>query len=136
MDVTALTADPATLSLSRWRPTLQSTWLFESAAADVNVPDHTPRAAHGLGLTVQELSPEIANYFTAKPDTALLVADVSAEAARAGVSRGDLVTAIGASQIHNLTDFNRNLARLERGQAVKVTIERDGRARNVTLRAT
>jgi len=129
-------SDAIAVALATNAPIYVSARLFESGAMDVNAPDHTPLAVHGLGLTVQELSPDIANYFTAKPDSALLVADVSSEAGRAGVARGDLLTAIGAIQVRNLTDFSHDLARLGPGQTVKVTIERDGHARIVTLRAS
>jgi bifunctional DNase/RNase len=129
-------SDAIAVALATKAPIYVSARLFDSGAMDVEAPDHTPPAVHGLGLTVQELSPDIAKYFTAKPDTALLVADVSVEAARAGVVRGDLLTAIGAGQIRNLTDFDHNLARLGRGQTVAVTLERDGHVRTVTLRAS
>ena len=129
-------SDAIAVALATKAPIYVSARLFESGATDVNAPDHTPPAVHGLGLTVQELSPDIAKYFTAKADTALLVADVSVEAGRAGVTRGDLLTAIGASQVRSLTDFGHNLARLGRGQTVAVTLERDGHVRTVMLRAS
>jgi uncharacterized protein len=129
-------SDAIAVALATRAPIYVSPRLFESSAMDINAPDNSPPAVHGLGLTVQELSPDIATYFTAKANSALLVADVSAAAGRAGVARGDLLTAIGASQVRSLTDFDHNLARLGRGQTVKVTIERDGRTRNVVLRAS
>lgn len=128
-------SDAIAVALVAKAPIYVSARLFDSGAMDVNAPDHTPLSVHGLGLTVQELSPDIANHFSAKPDSALLVADVSAQALRAGVARGDLLTAIDASQVHTLKDFSHDLARVGPSQIVKVTIQRDGRDRAVMLRA-
>ena len=127
-------SDAIAVALAAKAPIYVSARLFDSGAMDVNAPDHTPLSVHGLGLTVQELSPEVAGYFSAKPDSALLVADVSAPALRAGVVRGDLLTAIDLSHVSTLKDFTHHLARLGAGQTVKVTIERDGHDRAVTLR--
>lgn len=129
-------SDAIAVALATNAPIYVSARLLESGATDVNSPERTPLAVHGLGLTLQELSPDIAHYFAAKADSALLVADVSSEAVRAGVARGDLLTAIGPAQVHNFKDFSHDMAQLGAGQMVKVTLERDGHSRSVTLRAS
>ena len=78
----------------------------------------------------------MADYFAAKPGVALLVADVSGAAERAGVVRGDLLTKIDARQVRTLKDFNQGVARAVPGQKVTLTIERDGHDRTVTLRSS
>jgi uncharacterized protein len=128
-------SDAIAVALATNAPIYVAAQLFESGATDIRARQGTPRALHGLGLTVQELSPEMADYFAAKPGSGLVVADVSVEAGRAGVSRGDLLTKVDASQVRTLKDFSQNLARVTPGHPVKVTVERDGHPRQVTLRS-
>ncbi|HEY2105601.1 MAG TPA: bifunctional nuclease domain-containing protein [Candidatus Binataceae bacterium] len=127
-------SDAIAVALATKAPIYVQAGLFESGTADVKADGSVPAAVHGLGLTVQELSPEIADYFAAKPGTALVVADVSSAAGRAGVIRGDLITRVGDSQVRTLTDFKQSMAQAGQGHPITLTIERDGRVRNVTLR--
>lgn len=127
-------SDAIAVALATNAPIYVQAKLFESGTADVKADGTVPVAAHGLGLTVQELSPEIADYFAAKPGTALLVADVSSAAVRAGVTRGDLITRVGESQVRTLADFKQSMAQVGPDHPVTLTLERDGRIRNVTLR--
>ena len=129
-------SDAIAVALATNAPIYVASRLFESGgAADIKVSAGVPQTVHGLGLTVQELSPEMADYFAAKPGGALLVADVSGAADRAGVVRGDLLTKIDASQVRTLKDFNQGVARVTPGQNITLTIERDGHDRTVTLQS-
>ncbi len=127
-------SDAIAVALATKAPIYVQARLFESGTADVKADGSVPVAIHGLGLTVQELSPVIADYFAAKPGSALLVADVSGVAGRAGVTRGDLITRVGESQVRTLADFKQSMARVGQGRPITLTIERAGRIRNVTLR--
>jgi bifunctional DNase/RNase len=129
-------SDAIAVALATDAPIYVQAKLFEGGTADVKADSsRVPVAVHGLGLTVQELSPEIAGYFAAKPGSALLVADVSDNAGRAGIARGDLITRVGESQVHTLADFKQSTANAGQGGRITLTIERQGRIRNVMLRA-
>ena len=82
---------------------------------------------------MQELSEEIATYFNAKPKSGVLVADVGAAAARAGVERGDVLTRLGDKEIRNLGDFNAGVRALNGFDSVSVTLEHRGQRRAVKL---
>ncbi|HKD66155.1 MAG TPA: bifunctional nuclease domain-containing protein [Candidatus Binataceae bacterium] len=127
-------SDAIAVALATNAPIYVQVRLFESGTADVKADGAVPVAAHGLGLTVQELSPDMAEYFAAKPGSGLLVADVSGTAGRAGLARGDVITRVGESQVHTLTEFKQSMARLGQGHPITLTVERDGQIRNVTLR--
>jgi len=130
-------SDAIALALATNAPIYVASRLFESAgAADIKVSAGVPQTVRGLGLTVQELSPEMADYFAAKPGGALLVADVSGAAQGAGVVRGDLLVKIDARQVRTLKDFNQGVARVTPGQTITLTIEHDGHGRTVTLRSS
>jgi bifunctional DNase/RNase len=128
-------SDAIAVALATNAPIYVASQLFESGPADVNVRAGVPPTVRALGLTVQELSPEMADYFAAQAGGALLIADVSGAAHRAGVIRGDLLTKVDARQVRTLKDFNQDLMRVAPGQKVTLTIERDGRTRLVTLQA-
>ena len=127
-------SDAIALALGLKAPIYVSPKLFESAAAaGAGKPANGPEAAHALGLTVQELSEEIATYFNAKPKSGVLVADVGAAAARAGVERGDVLTRLGDKEIRNLGDFNAGVRALNGFDSVSVTLEHRGQRRAVKL---
>ena len=54
-------------------------------------------------------------------------------AAAAGLQKGDVITRIGAREIHNIDDFMATFAELEPGVAVEVDFVRDGAAQTVEL---
>jgi len=127
-------SDAIAVALATKAPIYVQVKLFEAGAADVKADGSVPVAAHGLGLTVQELTPEIADYFDAKAGSAVLVSDVSGSAGRAGVARGDLITRMGRSPVRTLADFKQSVAQAGQGHPLTLTIDHNGRIRNVTLR--
>jgi bifunctional DNase/RNase len=127
-------SDAIAVALATKAPIYVQAKLFEGGTAEVKSDGTVPASVHGLGLTVQELSPGIASYFDAAPGSALLVAGVSSEADQAGISRGDLITKIGDSSVHTLTEFRHSVAQVQHGRPITLTIQRDGRIRNITVR--
>jgi S1-C subfamily serine protease len=73
-----------------------------------------------LGVTVQELTPELATYFGAKDG--VLVASVTADspAARAGVKAGDVIASVNGQNVASRNDLMRILRNV--GADVDVTI--------------
>ncbi len=94
---------------------------------------HLPKSAAGMGLTVQELTPDLAAAFNLPPGGGLLVAEADAQAVKAGVERGDLVTKIDDKPVTHLADFQNALVRVGKGQAIRLTIMHGGTERSVTL---
>jgi len=93
-----------------------------------------PRSARGLGITVQDLTPELATYFGLRPRSGVLVAEVADRAKSAGIARGDVVTRIDGKDIGDLSDFDRELTALKGSDApVTVTVTRDKAARSITI---
>jgi uncharacterized protein len=127
-------SDAIAVALATNAPIYVRAKLFETGTANVGAGGGVPPSVHGFGVTVQELSPDIANYFAVKAGSAVLVADVSDAAGRAGIARGDLITRVGASQVHTLADFKQSVAHAGQASPVTLTIERGGHARNVTLK--
>jgi serine protease Do len=80
-----------------------------------------------IGVTIQSVTPEIAQSFGLKEAKGALVADVVPEgpAQKAGIKRGDVIIAFNGNNIKNSTDLPRIVAETPVGKTVDVRIIRD-----------
>ena len=92
-----------------------------------------PDTARALGLTVEQLTPDLASAFGQPAGRGVLVSGVSSSAEKAGVARGDIVVKVGDREVAALDDFSRQAAQLKSGGAVMLTLKRGGSNRTVTL---
>jgi serine protease Do len=83
------------------------------------------RSGNNLGLTVGELSRQLAEYFGTK-DGALVtsVYDDSA-AAKAGIKAGDVITSFNGAEVNDPSDLRRRIQRLQIGDEFTVGVVRD-----------
>jgi Do/DeqQ family serine protease len=81
-----------------------------------------------LGVVVQELTPAITKALEL-PRSGVLVGDVEpgGPAARAGVLRGDLITAVDGQPVTDVGSFRNLVARTAPGSKLRLTIVRGGR---------
>ena len=93
-----------------------------------------PRSEHGFGITVQDVTPNLARYFGVTPGSGVLVSEVDANAKRAGVQRGDLVTGINGKPVAGLDDFDSHVAMVKAGQQVALTVRRADGEHSLTLK--
>ena len=94
------------------------------------------RAGRGrLGITYTEIEGQLAGYFKAPKETAILVNSVvqGSSAEKAGLKAGDLLVKIGSASIENGEDLSQAVADLDTGKATPVTVWRDGRNVDLTL---
>jgi uncharacterized protein len=91
--------------------------------------------AKAMGMTMQELTPELAQYFGVSLRSGVLVADIDIGAKKAGIERGDIVTEVDGRPIANLDEFSHAAAGLlNRGDAMaSLTIKRGDIVQVVTL---
>lgn len=82
--------------------------------------------AQGMGMTVQELTPELAEYFGVSVGSGVLVADIGKEAQSAGVMRGDIITQVDGRPISRVDEFTHAaMAATRRGDSkASLTIRR------------
>jgi serine protease Do len=87
-----------------------------------------------LGITVDALSSQLAEYFGTKDG--VLVTSVSADsvAAKAGLKAGDVITAINGSPVDEPADVRRRIQELEGGAEFTIAVMRDRKA--ITLKGT
>jgi S1-C subfamily serine protease len=87
-----------------------------------------------LGVTVQELTPELAAYFGAKGG--VLVASVTADspAARAGLKPGDVIASVGGQTVASPRDLLRSLRNVGADGDVTIGVVRDKKEMSVKAR--
>ncbi len=83
------------------------------------------RTGNGLGLTVTDLSDQLAGYFGVKGGVLVSsVADDSA-AARAGIKAGDVMTTFNGTEVTRPADLRRRVQRLQDGDEFTAGVVRD-----------
>ncbi len=88
-----------------------------------------------IGVSVQELTPELAKSFGLKEAKGALVSSVNPgdPAAKAGLKAGDIIVSFDGKEITELSDLPRTVASTTPGKKVAVGIIRDGHEKTLTL---
>ena len=89
-----------------------------------------------LGVSVESMSEQLANYFGVKDGKGVLVTEVreSSAAARAGLKAGDVITEIDGQKVGNINELMSALAKKSEGtMAVKILRKGDEKTVTVTL---
>ena len=88
-----------------------------------------------LGVSLQALTPEIAESLGMEEVSGVLVNDVTPDspAARAGVRRADVVTAVGGRAMENGKALAREIGKMEPGDEVVVTVVRGGESLDIEV---
>lgn len=131
-------SDAIALAMGMNAPIYVNNKLFGSAPTlGLGAGGKIPGTARALGLTVEQLTPELASAFGQPAGGhGVLVSGVSSAAEKAGVARGDIVVKVGDREVKALDDFSRQAAQLKRGAAVTLTLNRAGSNRTVTLESS
>jgi serine protease Do len=90
-----------------------------------------PAAAHLWGLTVQDLTPEMASFFQADDVQGVLVSDVQLEAAGKGVARGDVITAVDEQPVTSVGDLATRAESHRQKDPVRLSVRRAGHSLDV-----
>jgi len=87
-----------------------------------------------LGVTIQGLSPELADSFGLKKPQGALVAGVEPKspAAKAGIKTGDIILAVDGHDIENSIELPRVIGESRPGTQVKLKIWRQGETRELS----
>ena len=121
--VDARPSDAIALALRLHGPILVAEELFERAA--LGAP--TPAARRLWGLTVQDLTPAVAEFFRVSARAGVLVADVVATGPAREVARGDVITAVDGVRVGSVDDIVRRAAAHAVTDKVCLSIRREGR---------
>jgi serine protease Do len=100
-----------------------------------------------LGITVDTLSPQLAEYFGTKEGVLVKSVQDNSAASRIGLRAGDVITSVNGSAIDDAGELRRRLQRVNEGEEVTIGVVRDkkpqtlkgkleGTARRRTFRTT
>ncbi len=88
-----------------------------------------------IGVTIQDLTPALAQEFGLKGSEGALVADVSPKgpADVAGLKSGDVITELNGAPVRDSRHLKLQVAQIKPGDKVPVKVLRDGKAKSFTL---
>ena len=124
LPVDARPSDAIALALRLHGPILVSEELFAKAAA----AQATPAAAHLWGLTVQDITPDIASFFHVAAAHGVLVSDVEAAAPAHDLARGDVITALDDEPVASVQQLTSRAETRAGADPVRLSVRRAGRA--------
>ena len=84
-----------------------------------------------LGVTVQEIDKEMAEYFKLKDEKGALVSQVTADspAEAGGINEGDIIISINGQKINEVHDLLKEVSKAKEGKIVNMDVLRDGSKR-------
>jgi len=97
-----------------------------------------PETATAWGLTVQDITPELAQQLGLNPDEkGVVISGVSpgSPAEEAGLRTGDVVKEVNRQEIHNLNDYNQAIEKAKQDKSLLLVIKRDGSTHFVVLKS-
>jgi Do/DeqQ family serine protease len=91
-----------------------------------------------LGVSVQDLTPEMAEQFQVKEKEGVVVAQVhqGTGAEKAGLASGDIIKSVDDKAIKNINELVKEIQKKNVGQKVKLSIVRDGKAMTIEVTTT
>jgi S1-C subfamily serine protease len=89
-----------------------------------------------LGVTIQAITPDLARALNLSTTTGALVSNIEdgSPAASAGLKRGDVITKLNGSAVKDSNDLRNDIAQLQPGASVDLTIVRDGKEQTLTAK--
>ena len=88
-----------------------------------------------IGVQLQPVTAEIADAIGLRAAAGALIADAAADgpAGKAGLKRGDTITAVDGEPIKDARELSRRIASVKPGDKVKITVWREGRERSIAV---
>jgi len=130
LTVDARPSDAIALALRLHGQILVAEELFARAAAGRASP-----AAHLWGLTVQDLTPEMAAFFQAPEGRGVLVSDVAAAAPAHDMARGDVIVALDDEPVGSVDELTSRAGARAGAAPVRLSVRRGGRSLQVRFEA-
>jgi serine protease Do len=91
-----------------------------------------------LGVGIQDLTPELADYYHVKGQKGALVTQVyeGDPADKAGIETGDIITEVEGKNVSSSRDLSRSIANAPVGKQIPITLLRDGKKKAVRVELT
>jgi len=101
-----------------------------------NQPEESQPTTTGFGMTLDQITPEIARRIDLPPNTGgAVVADVdrNSPAANGGVLPNDVILEVNRQKVANVSQITRELQKVQAGQPVFLLVWRDGNTTFITM---
>ncbi|MGH9163563.1 MAG: S1C family serine protease [Vicinamibacteraceae bacterium] len=85
-----------------------------------------------MGVSVQPLTPQLAEYFGVKSGVLIFSVEADSPAAKAGLRAGDVVTAVEGRAVEDVAAIRRAVRDLDNRDAT-LSVTRDGQSRSVKV---
>jgi bifunctional DNase/RNase len=102
-------------------------FVSEELFAKAPVGKVDPAAGHLWGLTLQDLTPEIAAFFEVPVSSGVLVSDVEQKAPAQEAARGDVITALDGVPVASVAELTTRAGTREAAAPVRLSVRRAGR---------
>jgi bifunctional DNase/RNase len=136
LEVDSRPSDAIALALRFHRPIFVAKALFDTALPLGAPGGHAEQASAKIsGITVQDLTADLANSFNLAGTKGVLVADTDSENGTNTLRRGDVIVAVEGESIENIGDLRTKLSH-GNGQAVTLRVQREGKEMQVQLTPT
>jgi Do/DeqQ family serine protease len=91
-----------------------------------------------LGISAQDLTPEMMEYFKVKEKEGVLVGQVypGTGAEKAGLTSGDIIKSVDDKAVKNVNELVKEIQKRKVGQKVKLSIIRDGKPMTIDVTTT
>ena len=91
-----------------------------------------------IGVIVQDLDHELAQYLNATNVKGVFVKKIetTSPAHKAGIHEGDIIRSIGSRKILSQSDFNTAMSNISAGETIKITIWRDGKTKEISVKSS
>jgi len=101
---------------------------------DFNFDFDVPASGRRLGVTVEELTNQLADYFGATDGVLVTSVADDSSASRAGLKAGDVITSINGRAVHSRQDLLQGLRDASDGNEVSIGIVRDKKPSTLTAK--
>jgi len=124
VEVDSRPSDAIALAVRFHRPIFVATALLNGDSS-INLQHEAAvgTTAQVAGVTVQNLSDEMADYFSLPPGSGVIVADVASPTS-GGLQRGDVILEVDGARVTGIGDFERKLQALHAGAEVRLSVQR------------
>ena len=131
LEIDSRPSDAIALALRFHRPIYVAKNLFESARpAEVASAAGVVTSATISGVTVQNLTTELAAHFQLPENSGVLVASTNVGGGGETLQRGDVITGVDGEAVHDIEEFRQKLGKGS-GTVVTLQVQRDGKERGV-----
>ena len=124
LQVDSRPSDAIALAVRFHRPIFVARALMKGDAA-IDLEHHMPTASTAKlsGITVQNLTTELAEYFNVPAGRGVIVADVATDAPQ-GLQRGDVILEMNGAAVTGVGDLAQRLQTMQNGAAAQLSVQR------------